>query len=127
MPSPYDAIVVGSGPAGGTAARYAARRGLKVLLVDKRKEIGVPVQCGDYDAHNDETRPILPGGDGWDRAQRFQQGGGHVLRQPRRGRIRMDHSEGPLRERRSGNVAVLPREPAESVRPVRPVAGPGAR
>src|SRR5207245_661360 len=52
MPSPYGVIVVGSGPAGATAARYGARRGLKVLLVDKRKEIGVPVQCGEYVAHN---------------------------------------------------------------------------
>src|SRR5438046_10619877 len=60
MPSPYDVIVVGSGPAGGTAARYAARRGLKVLLVDKRKEIGVPVQCGEYVAHNEEVRAIFP-------------------------------------------------------------------
>src|SRR5438876_8139257 len=60
MPSPYDVIVVGSGPAGGTAARYAARRGLKVLLVDKRKEIGVPVQCGEYVAHNEEMRSIFP-------------------------------------------------------------------
>src|SRR5207247_4922822 len=59
-PSPYDVIVVGSGPAGGTAARYAARRGLKVLLVDKRKEIGVPVQCGEYVAHNEEIRSIFP-------------------------------------------------------------------
>src|SRR2546427_514004 len=60
MPSPYDVIVVGSGPAGATAARYAARRGLKVLLVDKRKEIGVPVQCGEYVAHNEEVRAIFP-------------------------------------------------------------------
>src|SRR5213080_2653590 len=59
MPSPYDVIVVGSGPAGATAARYAARRGLKVLLVDKRKEIGVPVQCGEYVAHNEEVRAIF--------------------------------------------------------------------
>src|SRR5438552_6163940 len=64
MPSPYDVLVVGSGPAGGTAARYAARRGLKVLLVDKRKEIGVPVQCGEYVAHNDEVRAIFPTADG---------------------------------------------------------------
>src|SRR5436305_14393149 len=64
MPSPYDVLVVGSGPAGGTAARYAARRGLKVLLVDKRKEIGVPVQCGEYVAHNDEVRAIFPTVDG---------------------------------------------------------------
>src|SRR5206468_2595040 len=60
MPSPYDVIVVGSGPAGATAARYAARRGLKVLLVDKRKELGVPVQCGEYVAHNEEVRAIFP-------------------------------------------------------------------
>src|SRR5436309_4232928 len=60
MPSPYDVIVVGSGPAGATAARYAARRGLRLLLVDKRKEIGVPVQCGEYVAHNEEVRAIFP-------------------------------------------------------------------
>src|SRR2546422_10421309 len=60
MPSPYDVIVVGSGPAGATAARYAARRGLKVLLVDKRKEIGVPVQCGEYVAQHEEVRAIFP-------------------------------------------------------------------
>src|SRR2546426_90122 len=53
-------IDVGSGPAGATAARYGARRGLKVLLVDKRKEIGVPVQCGEYVAHNEEVHAIFP-------------------------------------------------------------------
>lgn len=56
----YDVIVVGSGPAGGTAARYAAKRGLKVLLLDKREEIGVPVQCGEYVAENDEVKAIFP-------------------------------------------------------------------
>src|SRR5437667_3822831 len=60
MPSPYDVVVVGSGPAGATAAPYAARRGLKVLLVDQRKEIGVPVQCGDYVAHHAAVRAIFP-------------------------------------------------------------------
>src|SRR3989442_13276835 len=60
MPSPYDVIVVGAGPAGGTAARYAARNGLNVLLLDKRREVGVPVQCGEYVAENDEIRALFP-------------------------------------------------------------------
>ena len=41
----YDIVVIGSGPAGATTARYAAERGLSVLLVDKRQELGAPVQC----------------------------------------------------------------------------------
>jgi digeranylgeranylglycerophospholipid reductase len=43
----YDVIVVGAGPAGTTFARYASAHGLNVLVVDKRKEIGVPVRCGE--------------------------------------------------------------------------------
>ena len=57
---PYDVVVVGAGPAGSSAARYASRRGLKVLLLDKRKEIGVPVQCGEYVAENEEVSAIFP-------------------------------------------------------------------
>jgi len=43
----YDVVVVGAGPAGSMAARAAARAGAKVLLLDKRRELGVPVQCGE--------------------------------------------------------------------------------
>jgi digeranylgeranylglycerophospholipid reductase len=52
---------VGAGPAGSTTARYAARRGLSVLLIDRRKVIGVPVQCGEYVASNSEMEEIFPG------------------------------------------------------------------
>lgn len=38
-------MVIGSGPAGATTARVAAKNGLKVLLVDKHQELGAPVQC----------------------------------------------------------------------------------
>jgi len=43
----YDIVVVGAGPAGSMAARAAAREGASVLLFDKRRELGVPVQCGE--------------------------------------------------------------------------------
>ena len=41
----YDVVVIGSGPAGATTARYAAMHGLHVLMLDKRQELGAPVQC----------------------------------------------------------------------------------
>src|SRR6059058_5672030 len=41
----YDLVVAGSGPAGATVARYAAKGGLRVLLADKKGELGTPVQC----------------------------------------------------------------------------------
>ncbi|MBX8634391.1 MAG: NAD(P)/FAD-dependent oxidoreductase [Thermoplasmata archaeon] len=43
----YDVVVVGAGPSGSTAARYAAMNGADVLLVEKRQEIGSPVRCGE--------------------------------------------------------------------------------
>jgi digeranylgeranylglycerophospholipid reductase len=43
----YDVVVVGAGPAGSMAARAAARCGANVLLLDRRRELGVPVQCGE--------------------------------------------------------------------------------
>ena len=66
MEAVYDIVVVGAGPAGSTAARYAARRGLKVLLLDRRREIGVPVQCGEYVAKDEEVRTMFPAVDGLD-------------------------------------------------------------
>ncbi len=43
----YDLIVVGAGPGGSTCAYEAARRGLDVLLLDKRQSIGEPVRCAE--------------------------------------------------------------------------------
>jgi len=43
----YDVVVVGAGPGGSTAARIAAEKGLNVLLVEKRQEIGTPVRCAE--------------------------------------------------------------------------------
>src|SRR3989344_3932625 len=43
----YDVVVVGAGPAGSTTAERSAERGLSVLLLEKRQEIGAPVRCGE--------------------------------------------------------------------------------
>jgi len=43
----YDIVVVGAGPAGSTAAYAAVRNGASVLMLDRRRELGVPVQCGE--------------------------------------------------------------------------------
>ena len=43
-----DILVVGVGPAGSSAASEAAKYGAKVLLIDKKKIIGEPVQCAEF-------------------------------------------------------------------------------
>jgi len=43
-----DVLVVGLGPAGGAAALAAAVRGLKVAALERKKVIGVPVQCAEF-------------------------------------------------------------------------------
>jgi len=43
----YDIVVIGAGPAGSSAAHAAAQRGAKVLLIDRRQRIGIPVQCAE--------------------------------------------------------------------------------
>ncbi len=42
-----DVLVIGGGPAGSMAAKWAAKHGAKVLLIEKRQEIGSPVRCGE--------------------------------------------------------------------------------
>lgn len=41
----YDVIVVGAGPAGAIAAKYAAQNGARTLLIEEHASIGSPVQC----------------------------------------------------------------------------------
>ena len=47
MKSRYDVIVVGGGPGGSWAAKYAAENGVSVLLLEKDREIGTPVRCAE--------------------------------------------------------------------------------
>jgi len=51
-----DVLVVGAGPA--SAARAAAMGGAKTILIEKKEEVGVPVQCGE--AIGGYLLPYLP-------------------------------------------------------------------
>jgi len=42
-----DVLVIGAGPAGSMTAKWAAKNGAKVLMIEKRQEIGSPVRCGE--------------------------------------------------------------------------------
>lgn len=43
-----DVAIVGLGPAGACAAIAAARAGVKVIALDRRREAGFPVQCAEF-------------------------------------------------------------------------------
>jgi digeranylgeranylglycerophospholipid reductase len=57
-----DVLIVGAGPAGSTTARYCAGEDLEVLVIDRRKEIGYPVQCGELLPGVREMYSIFPKG-----------------------------------------------------------------
>ncbi|PTD93999.1 digeranylgeranylglycerophospholipid reductase [archaeon SCG-AAA382B04] len=42
-----DLLVIGAGPAGSTAAKFAAKKGLDTLVIEKRQEIGTPIRCAE--------------------------------------------------------------------------------
>ncbi len=44
----YDAVIIGAGPAGSTTAYTLAKGGAKVLIVDFKRRVGVPVQCAEF-------------------------------------------------------------------------------
>jgi digeranylgeranylglycerophospholipid reductase len=56
----YDLIVVGAGPAGATAGKYAASHGCRTLLLDKKKTIGWPVRCSEFLPTVKELKNIFP-------------------------------------------------------------------
>ena len=56
----WDAIIIGGGPAGSTVARYASKGGAKVLVIDRRKDIGTPLQCGELVPTNNELKKLCP-------------------------------------------------------------------
>jgi digeranylgeranylglycerophospholipid reductase len=61
----YDVLVIGAGPAGSSAAMTAAKAGLKVLMVEKRAEIGSPKRCGEGLSKSALERMGLEKDDSW--------------------------------------------------------------
>jgi digeranylgeranylglycerophospholipid reductase len=57
----YDVVVVGSGPAGSVTARFAAEAGAKVLIIERRAEVGVPVLCGEGISQKVDHFKVLEG------------------------------------------------------------------
>ena len=55
-----DVLVVGSGPAGSMAAKYAAEKGVKVTLIEMRDEVGTPVRCGELMPSVAEIKDMFP-------------------------------------------------------------------
>ena len=43
-----DVVVIGGGPAGAIAAKYAALQGVDTLLLEQKKTIGIPIRCGEF-------------------------------------------------------------------------------
>lgn len=60
MRTSYDVIVVGAGPAGSTAARDAAEGGASVLVLEKDRDVGYPVRCGEAVSHEGVVQFIDP-------------------------------------------------------------------
>ncbi|MDR0767180.1 MAG: NAD(P)/FAD-dependent oxidoreductase [Methanosarcinales archaeon] len=57
----YDVVIVGAGPAGSMAAKYAALGGADVLFVDRKREIGTPIQCAGFTPDASEIEKLIPG------------------------------------------------------------------
>ena len=64
MKNEYDIIVVGAGPAGSMAARFAAEQGVSVLMLEKDRDVGYPVRCGEA-ISKAGVEEFIPSDDKW--------------------------------------------------------------
>jgi len=87
----YDIIVIGCGPAGSGAAKTAAERGLNVLVVEKRAEIGAPKRCGEGLSRSSLKRMGIEFDRKWVRREII----GASVYAPNGKMLRVDYKEGP--------------------------------
>jgi len=64
MKNDYDIIVVGAGPAGSIAALFAAEHGVSVLMLEKDRDVGYPVRCGEA-ISKAGVEEFIPSDDKW--------------------------------------------------------------
>ncbi|HEX7358110.1 MAG TPA: NAD(P)/FAD-dependent oxidoreductase [Ignavibacteriaceae bacterium] len=64
MKTHYDIVVVGAGPAGSMAARFAAEKGVSVLMLEKDRDVGYPVRCGEA-ISKAGVEEFIPSNDKW--------------------------------------------------------------
>ena len=90
-----DVLCAGLGPAGARAAAAAARRGLRVLAVDRKREPGLPVQCAEF-------VPALIG------SQRRRARALGAAVDPRDGDLRRNRNAGPDRSLSPARCSIAP-------------------
>jgi len=56
----YDVLIMGAGPAGSTLARLTATKGFRVGLFERKKIIGLPLQCAGLVSHRIMEVNVLP-------------------------------------------------------------------
>lgn len=57
----YDVCIIGGGPAGLWAAKSASKHNLDTLVIEKKREIGIPTVCGEFVPSEEEANRLLPG------------------------------------------------------------------
>lgn len=87
----YDVVVVGAGPGGSGAALEAARAGLRVLMLEKRQEIGTPKRCGEGLSKGSAERMGIEPNPLWIR----QEIKGVTIYAPNNRFVRVDYKQGP--------------------------------
>ena len=48
----YDVIIIGARPVGCSAGKVAAERGLKTIILEEHRAIGIPRHCHEYSQSN---------------------------------------------------------------------------